>query len=875
MSNEFSIIGKPMPMVDAAEKVTGHGKYTDDLSVPGMLVGKILHSPYPHARIKRIDTSRAKALKGVVTVVTGADAPTTYGILPIGHDEHALCTDKVRYVGDNVACVVAVDEGTAEKALELVDVEYELLPAWFDPEQSMQSQGEYIHANREHNIEKEYHHVFGDPDAAFAHCDYVHKARYIANEVTHAAMEPHSTLASFEIDPLTGKQGRLTLWSSTQVPYYLQHKLSLVLDIPMAQIRVIKPLVGGGFGGKSEIIPLEIIAAVAARAANAPVKITYTREEVFWAHRGRPRTIIDLKVGVKKDGRLESVAARVVQDGGGYCSYGPVTILYSGALLGALYDIPNVKYDGYRVLTNKPACGAMRGHGTVNVRFAFESALDEICAKLKLDAAEVRRINLLKPPCITVNGLRVLSYGLPECVEKVVAASEWDKKKSTANRRPSTARRGLGLACSHYVSGAANSIIRSDMPHSTVNIKVDRDGGVVAYTGASEIGQGSDTMTAQIVAEVLGCRIDRVRVIAADTDLTPIDLGSYSSRVTLMAGNAALRSAQDVKKKIAAAAARKLNCAPEDVVFGHDKVWRKGVTPPQTNKPDAAAILEDRDRPRGAVAPEVKVQGRVEGQILRGALQQKRKEEGPKDWMTFEEAVVSAIDFSGALTGTGSYAPPDDARGGKHKGGGVGPSPAYSYSAQVAEVSVDEETGEVTVHKIWAAHDCGRALNPVAVEGQVIGSVWMGLGQALQEEMVWKDGLLMNPGMLEYRSPSAAESPDIECFIVESIDPEGPFGAKEAGEGSLAATIPAISNAIYDACGIRLREAPFTPERILAAIRERDAKKKIDLTEGVDPTRPARLREHGGSLWFKGKGPDRHPMDPSRMQSQTQAGGDD
>ena len=878
MSNEFSIIGKPMAMVDAARKTTGDGKYTDDLSVPGMLVGKILHSPYPHARIRSIDASRAKALPGVVAVVTGADAPTTYGILPIGHDEHALCTDKVRYVGDNVACVAAIDEGTAEKALELIDVDYELLPAWFDPEQSMNSQGDYIHANREHNIEKEYHHVFGDPDAGFAQADYVAEARYLANEVTHAAMEPHSTLASFEIDPQTGKQGRLTLWSSTQVPYYLQHKLSLVLDIPMSQIRVIKPLVGGGFGGKSEIIPLEIIAAVTARAAHAPVKITYTREEVFWAHRGRPRTIIDLKTGVKNDGRIVSVAARVVQDGGGYCSYGPVTILYSGALLGALYDIPNVKYDGYRVLTNKPACGAMRGHGTVNVRFAFESQLDEICAALKLDPAEVRRINLLKPPCITVNGLRVLSYGLPECIEKVVAASRWDEKRSAVNHRPSTVKRGVGLACSHYVSGAANSIIRSDMPHSTVNIKVDRDGGVVAYTGASEIGQGSDTMTAQIVAEVLGCKVGRVRVIAADTDLTPIDLGSYSSRVTLMAGNAALRSAEDVRKKIAASAARKLNCAPEDVVFGHDMVWRKGVTPPALpTGGDAAAILETKDTPRGnAAQPAVKVQGRVEGQILRGALQQKRKDEGPKDWMTFEEAVVGAIDFSGALTGTGSYAPSDDARGGKHKGGGVGPSPAYSYSAQVAEVSVDEETGYVTVHKIWAAHDCGRALNPVAVEGQVIGSVWMGLGQALQEEMVWKDGLLINPGLLGYLSPTSAESPDIECFIVESIDPEGPFGAKEAGEGSLAATIPAIANAIYDATGIRLREAPFTPERILSAIRERDGMKKIDMTEGADPTHPARLREHGGSLWFKGRGPARHPLDASRTAPVAPlAGGDD
>src|SRR5206468_4156316 len=570
MPNDFSIIGKPIAMVDAAGKTTGAGKYTDDLCLPGMLVGKILHSPYPHARIKRIDTGRAEKLEGVVAIATGKDAPNTYGILPVGHDEHALAVDKVRYVGDNVACVAAVDEATAERAIELIDV-------------------------------------------------------------------------AFEIDSQTWKPGRLTLWSSTQVPYYLQHKLSLVLEMPMSQIRVIKPLVGGGFGGKSEVIPLEIIAAVAARKAKAPVKITYTREEVFWAHRGRPRTIIDLKTGVKSDGRITAVKARVVQDGGAYCSYGVVTILYSGALLGALYDIPTIQYDGYRVLTNKPACGAMRGHGTVNVRFAFESQLDELAATLKIDPAEIRSRNLLQPPCVTINGLRVQSYGLPECIEKVVARSGWNVRMGKLPRG-----RGLGIACSHYVSGAANSIIRSDMPHSTVNIKIDRDGGVVVYTGAAEIGQGSDTMTAQIAAEALGCSLNRVKIIAADTDLTPIDIGSYSSRVTFMAGNATLRAAEEVKKQIASAAARKMGCAPEELLFRDDTVYPKdagvgaGLCPAERGEAPF---------PHGQAS----VSGRVEGQILRGSLQQKRNEEGPKDSMTFEEAVVAAIDFHGALTGTGSY----------------------------------------------------------------------------------------------------------------------------------------------------------------------------------------------------------------------------
>jgi 4-hydroxybenzoyl-CoA reductase subunit alpha len=862
MSGDFSIIGRPTAMIDAAEKTTGVGKYTDDLSLPGMLTGKILHSPYPHALIKSIDTSRAENCDGVVAVVVGKDAPNPYGILPVGHDEYALALDKVRYVGDNVACVVAVSESIAENALESIAVEYELLPAYFDPEESMRAQTNLIHGSKPGNLEKDYHHVFGNPDQGFAEADQIAEARFIANEVTHAAMEPHSTLASFELDPHTGKPGRLTVWSSTQVPYYLQHKLSLVLEMPMSQIRVIKPLVGGGFGGKSEVIPIEIIAAIAARKAQAPVKITYTREEVFWAHRGRPRTIIDLKTGVKTDGRITAVKARVVQDGGAYCSYGVVTILYSGALLGALYDIPNIQYDGYRVLTNKPACGAMRGHGTVNVRFAFESQLDELATKIGMDAAEIRQRNLLQPPCITVNGLRVQSYGLPECIEKTVERSGWKQRKGKMPKG-----RGLGIACSHYVSGAANSIIRSDMPHSTVNIKIDRDGGVVVYTGASEIGQGSDTMTAQVAAEVLGCSLPRVRVIAADTDLTPIDIGSYSSRVTFMAGNATLRAAREVKKLIAAAAAQKMICGADDLIFRDDLVFKKGTRDTTAKK----ALADEVDVTQAGAS----VSGRVEGQILRRSLQQKRNEEGPKDWMTFEEAVVAAIDFHGALTGTGSYAPPQEARGGKHKGAGVGPSPAYSYSAQVAEVSVDEETGEVTVHKVWAAHDCGRALNPVSVEGQIIGSVWMGMGQALTEEMVWKDGMLMNPGLLEYRSPSSVESPEVEPIIVESIDPEGPFGAKECSEGSLAATIPAIANAIYDAVGVRLHESPFTPERVLAAVRAKNQAKALNLTQGVDPTSPQRFREHGGSLCFKGKGPQRHALDPARQEAPSVRGGAD
>jgi 4-hydroxybenzoyl-CoA reductase subunit alpha len=772
-SNGFSIIGKPLPMADARAKVTGLGKYADDLSVPGMLIGKILHSPYPHARIRSIDTSRAEALPGVKAVATGQDARNPYGILPIGHDERVFALDKARYIGDNVAAVAATSAEIAEQALDLLRVEYERLPAFFDPEISMQAESNWIHDERPHNIEKEYHHIFGDPEAGFAQADFVAEERYYAGEVNHAAMEPHSTLAIWE------PEDRLTVHSSTQVPFYLHRTISEVCEMPMSQIRVIKPLIGSGFGGKSEVIPLEIAACVLAKKSRKPVKITYTREEVFLAHRGRPITIVYLKVGITRTGKITAVQARVIQDGGAYCGYGPVTVLYSGALLGAIYDIANVRYDGFRVLTNKPACGAMRGHGTVNVRFAFESMLDELAHQAKIDPVEIRRRNLLKAPCITANSLRVTSYGLPECIEKVFERSAWQSKKGKLPYG-----KGIGVACSHYVSGAANPIVRSNMPHTTVHIKIDRDAAVTLYTGASEIGQGSDTMQIQIAAEVLGVHPERIKLVAADTELTPIDLGSYSSRVTFMAGNASLNAAKDMRDQLFAAVANKLECSPTDLLAKNERI----------------SHVSD-----------------------------------PAKSISFDEAVALALEFHGALVARGTYAPPENARGGKFKGAGVGPSPAYSYSAQVAEVTVDSETGRVHVDKIVAAHDCGKALNPLTVEGQIEGSVYMGFGQALQEDMTWHEGRLMNPSLLEYRIPTTKENPEIESIIVESIDPEGPFGAKEAGEGSLAATIPAIANAIYDAVGVRINSAPFTPEKILEAIR---AKQRSDGQDGARASNP-------------------------------------
>ncbi len=749
-------------MVDGSGKVTGRGIYTDDMKMPGMLHARIFRSVHPHAKILKLDTSRAEQMPGVMAVVTGKELSQKYGILPVGHDETALAVDKVRYVGEGVVAIAATSPEAAEEAVQRIEIVYGPLPAYFDAFKAMDHPEALIHEDKPDNIEREYHHDFGDVEEAFRAAHHIRHDQFFCPRVTHAAMEPHSTVANYE-------SNKLTVWSSTQTPYYLHHTIALVLGMPMSRIRIIKPIVGGAFGGKDEPLGHEICTALLARKAGRPVKLTVTREEVFYIHRGRPDQQVELKTGVTRDGKITAVYCKTIQNGGAYCSYGVVTLLYSGALLGAIYDIRNMKFDGYRVLTNTPACGAMRGHGTVNVRFAFESQLDMIAHDLDIDPAEIRLRNALQPNTRTVNDLRVTSYGYPDCIRKVVERSEWSKKKGKL-----PFGKGIGIAGSHYVSGAANSIIRSTIPHSTVMLKLDIDAGVTLYTGTAEIGQGSDTVQVQIVAEELGVTLDRVRIISADSDLTPLDLGSYSSRVTFMAGNACIQAAHEMKMRLHRAASDLLQIPAERCVSRENFVF------------DA----EDHEKK-----------------------------------VSFDDVVVHALGTQGGTIVTkGSYTPPLEAQGGKFKGAGVGPSPAYSYSAQVAEVTVDPETGVLTVDRVIAAHDCGRALNPLTVEGQIEGSVSMGLGQAIQEQVLSDQGLIMNASLLEYKTPGILDSPVIESIIVESAESEGPFGAKEAGEGSLAAVIPAVANAVYDAVGVRITDLPLTPEKILKALQQKAAK---------------------------------------------------
>jgi 4-hydroxybenzoyl-CoA reductase subunit alpha len=762
-----------VPLIDGIDKVTGRARYTADLEHADALVGRILRSPVSHGEIVRLDISRAVALDGVRAVVTGADCPHTYGVLPVAMNEHPLARERVRYRGEPIAAVAAEDAETAERALALIQLEVRDFPAYFTSEDARAPGARLLHDNKPGNLEREVHHEFGDVEQGFAAADLVREERISCAEVNHAQIEPHVCQAEF--DALTE---RLTIQSVSQVGYYLHLMLARCLEMDTARIRVIKPFIGGGFGARVEVLNFEIVTALLARAAGGKVMMQLTREENFLTHRARPQTDIALKVGMRRDGRITACQCEVVQRGGAYAGYGIVTLLYAGALLQGIYDIPAVKYDGYRVYTNLPPCGAMRGHGAVNSRHAFECLLDRMARELGLDPFEVRRRNLLTAPTRTLNGLVVNSYGLGECLDKVEKASGWRERRGKLPRG-----KGLGMACSHYVSGAAKPIHWTGEPHAVVNLRLDFDGGLTAFTGAADIGQGSSTMVAIAVAETLGVALERVRVIAADSAVTPKDNGAYSSRITFMVGNATIDAARKLKTILAEAAARNLEADPADVEC------------------TAEAFHVGR---------------------------------GGQSSIPFGDVVKLALVDRGPVTVSGTFTCPPEAQGGKHKGGAVGATMGFSYAAQAVEVSVDEATGQVKVDKVWAALDCGRAINPLAVEGQIEGSIWMGMGQALSEETRYAEGLPLHAGLLEYRVPTAAESPPIEVQIVESVDPNGPFGAKEASEGALAGFAPALVNAVADAIGIDLDELPLTPDRVMEALVERRRKaRRATATRGI------------------------------------------
>ncbi len=760
----FGVVGKPLRRVDARAKVTGETRFADDLSLPGMLHMKLVRSSVPHARLLGVDARAALAVEGVRAVLTGEQFPVPFGILPVSQDEHALCTDKVRFVGDPVAAVIADDELTAEEAAGLVEVRYEPLATVASPEEALGTPEPRIHDHGDGgNVHKAVALDFGDVPAALAEAEHVFEDVFFYQGNTHLALEQHATLAFLDPD------GRLTIASSTQTPHYLHRAAAKVLGMSPANIRILATPQGGGFGGKTDPFNHEIVAAKAALVTGRPVKIALTREEVFFCHRGRHPVLMRMRTGVAKDGRMVGHSVETLLDGGAYGSYGVASTFYTGALETVTYRMPRYRFRGCRTFTNKPPCGPKRGHGTPQPRFGLEVQIDKICERLGRDPAEWRIENAVPAGSLTANWMQVRTTGLVPCLQAVVAASGWKERRGKLGRG-----RGLGIASSAYMCGAGLPIYFNDMPHSGVQLLLDRGGGVTAFCGAAEVGQGSDNVLAVLVAEVLGLEPDGVRVVTGDTALGPVDLGSYSSRVTLMMGNAAVEAASRARERLAAAAAAKLEVPVERIGFGGGRVF-------DVSDPERA--------------------------------------------MGFAEAVQRAEAAGGTVGTVGSYRPPQPP--GKYKGGGVGPSPAYSYSAAVVEVEVDEGTGVVRPVKVWIAHDIGRALNPVLVRGQVVGSVYMGLGEALMEEQAFvrlpkrlSPALVHQaPSMLEYKSPTTLDMPDVETILVECPEPNGPFGAKEVGQGPLLPIPPALANAVHDAVGVRVDEVPVTPEKVLAALR--------------------------------------------------------
>jgi len=761
-STPYRILGGRIPYIEGPLKVTGRAEYTDDIRRPGMLVGRVLRSPWPHARLKSIDTSAARALPGVFAVLTGEKYPTPFGVLPITHDETAIAVGKARYIGDIIAAVAATDERTAERALALVRADVEPLPEYSDPRTGTSPVAEPIHARGllGSNIQKEVVQHFGNVDAAFAQAAHSVRVRGNFAGVTHAFTEPMATIAESTPD------GRLTVWSATQVPHYLHRALSEVLGIPMHRIRVIKPEVGGGFGGKSDPLPHEIVCAALSIETGRPVKILFDREDVFYTNHGRHPTQNDVRIALDASGQILAYDIDALIDGGAWSSFGTVTTYYNGVLAMGPYKVPNFRYRGRRVYTTKPPSGAMRAHGGTNIRYSIEVALDILAEKTGIDPFDLRDRNALPPNSKTVNEFRITSTSFRKCLASVREKSGWDAK---FRRLPYG--EGVGLGCGFYISGSNSPIhFTPKMPQSTVHLKVDMDGGIAVHSMQADIGQGSNTLLAAIVAEVLGVDLERVHVQRVDSDVSPVDLGSYSSRVTFMMGNAARAAAEELRSKIVLAAAELL------------------------------------DRPVGSL------------EVVRERIQESGHSEVG---VSFEEALHLAMEKVGALTATGSYNSPPI--GGTFKGARAGTAPAYSFAAYVAQLSVDDDTGEYHVSKIWAAFDCGRPLNRLAVEGQIEGSIHMGLGQVMGESMNYRGARLFNPSLLEYKIPMPQQMPEVEILLVGDDDPEGPFGAKEAGEGPLIATLPAVGNALYDAVGVRFTDLPITPDKVLRGVDQRRA----------------------------------------------------
>ena len=755
---EYNIIGRPTPKKDAWTKVTGQAEYADDLFLPGMLYGKLLRSPHPHARILRIDTTRAAALAGVRAIVTGKDFPgIKYGNVPTTRDYLPLAIDKVRYIGDEVAAVAAIDEDTAEEALDLIEVEYELLPAVFDPEEAVQPGAPQLHDHCPNNVAAQSAFHFGNAEQGFAASDYIQEDTFETQPIKHGMLEPHACIGLWE------STGRIILRASKQSPYVVWRQLAMGLGVEPGKIRVIQTVVGGGFsGGKQEAMPMDFCAVLLSKRTGRPVKFVHTMEEVLSiGHMRHPMTIW-LRTGVKRDGTLLAQHCQLTANGGAYSSIGQFSMYLAGAMLNLPYRVPNIRYEARRIYTNNGFCGALRGHTIPQICYARDSQLDMIGEKLGLDPIEIRRTNAIQSGDTTANGFRITTFGFRECLEKVAEASHWREKCGKLPRY-----RGIGIGCGSLLCGARL------MGHSasSAEVRVQEDGTVLLTTGSTDVGQGADTVLPMIAAEVLGVEVDDVRFPKVDTDMTPVDPGTFGSRVTFWTGNAVKLAAEDARQQLAEVAAQKLGVDPQELIFRERKVFTR-------NEPSQGVALKELVR-----------------------------------WAEFR--------LGRMITGRGSYAAGEELIDFRTGYGNI--SPAYTPSACVVEVEVDPETGHVTVLGIWGAGDSGFPLNPLAVEGQVLGATVMGIGQALYENLIRIQGKVMNPSFRDYKMPLATDLPklsSVEQLNVITRDPSGPFGAKEAGEGAGTGVLAAVANAIYNATGVRMKSLPMSPDRIFFGMKE-------------------------------------------------------
>ena len=767
--NEYDVVGHPTPKKDGALKALGRAEYADDLSMPGMLHGKLLRSPHPHAKIVRIDTSRAAALPGVRAVVTGKDFPgVKYGNLPQTRDYLPLAIDTVRYIGEEVAAVAAVDEDTAEDALDLIDVEYEPLAAVFDPEQAMRPGAPRLHDKAPANVSAEVAFEFGDVDKAFAAAHYVREDVYETQAVKQGMLEPHACIGLWD------SAGKISLWSCKMSPYVVWRQLAMGLGVELGSVRVVQTVVGGGFsGGKQEAMPMDFCAVMLSKKSGRPVKIVHTMDEVLTIGHMRHPMKLWLRTGTDKEGRILAQHCKLIANGGAYSSIGGFSMYLAGAMLNIPYRIPNIRYEAKRIYTNNGFCGALRGHTNTQICFARDSQLELIAEHLRIDPIDIRHRNALQPGDVTPNGFRIGTFAFDECIDRVVELSGWHKKRGKLPKY-----RGLGFGCGSHISGARL------MGHSAsaAQIRVQEDGTVHLTTGSTDVGQGADTVLSMIAAEVLGVGVDDVRFSLVDSDSTPVDPGTFGSRVTFFTGNAVKRAAEDARRQLAEIAGARMKVNPEDLVFRNREI---------INRHD--------DRQRISLKEAVRW----------GAFQTGQ--------MVISHATYAAgdekIDFR---TGHGNL------------------SPAYNPSACAVEVEVDPETGQVKIVGFWGADDSGFPLNPLGVKGQVIGATVMSFGHALYETLVRIDGRVMNPSFRDYKMPLTTDIPKLADFQHSNVvtwEPEGPFGAKEAGQGAGTGVIAALANAIYDATGVRMSNLPMSPDRIRLAIKQRTADDRI----GTEP----------------------------------------